>query len=139
MKKISFWGSLASILGLVVAFTATEATSINQNTNGNQNNVIGENNGTININQGGSSQSDHESYVLKNPKYGSVLVVSEPNLMAATDSNKHVCMAISGASVTLSGEKSAHAGVDMWRKVKIENGECAGKSGWAAIENISYE
>ncbi|MEE2730549.1 MAG: hypothetical protein VYA55_06970 [Pseudomonadota bacterium] len=140
MKKLSLWGSIASIFGLFLAFMSINATSVEQNVNGNQNNVIGENKGTININQGSNSPETKKEYVLRNPKAGSVLVISEPDPIAAsTDSSRHVCMAMPGTVVSLTGEKANYAGIDMWRKVRITSGDCEGKIGWAALENISYE
>lgn len=139
MNKIGLWGSFASIAGLIIALSSNQAISNNQTINGNQNNVIGENSGTININQGSNSNSQGKYYILKNPKVGAVLVVSKPEIMAALDKDNHVCMANAGTEILLTGQKSSYAGIDMWQQVKITSGECVGKMGWVAIENISYE
>ncbi|WP_139130746.1 hypothetical protein [Salinivibrio sp. SS2] len=139
MKKIGFWGSIASILGLAIGVYSMQAASNSQEINGNKNHVINENNGTININQGGDSYGASKAYILRNQSSGAVLVVAKPEVTAAMDKDSHVCMAPAGTEIVLTGKKASHSGIDMWRQVKITSGECTGKTGWASIENISYQ
>lgn len=144
MQKIGFWGSIASIVGLAIAFFPGQSESGNQTgrvaaTQGNQSPAIGENNGSVNINYNNSSSPQAKSYVLRNAKGGSVLVVSTPSIEAAMDKSKHVCMVVAGTPIILHGETAKMGGIDMWQKVQINGGACASKVGWVAIENISYE
>jgi len=144
MQKISFWGSIASIVGLAIAFTPGQSESGNQAdsvaaTQGYQSPAIGENNGNVNINYNNPPSPQVKSYVLRNAKGGSVLVVSTPSIEASMDKSKHVCMVVAGTPIILLDETANMGGIDMWQKVQINGGGCASKVGWVAIENISYE
>jgi hypothetical protein len=144
MQKLSFWGSVASIIGLVLAFYPFHAQSGNEGGNrattyGNQSPAIGENKGDININYNNAPIKPSKNYVLRNSKGGAVLIVSNPSTESATDQSKHVCLAVAGTPIVLLGETAKMYGIDMWQKIKITGGQCANKTGWAATENISYE
>jgi hypothetical protein len=144
MRKIALWGSIASIVSAAIAaLTLYSSPSASQagnqtTTYGNQSPAINEPKGDINI-QYNNAAPAAKGHVLRNKTAGASLVVSEPNIDAGMDEKKRVCMAIAGTPITLLGETAKLQGIDMWRKVKIDNGDCAGKVGWAAIENISIE
>jgi len=139
MKKLSLWGAISSITGILATLSPLQAESINQNINGNQNNLIHENNGTINIQQELNQDALTKSYVLRNLSTGSVLLVSKPEVLAAIDLKYHVCMAPAGTDITLTGKKANISGIDLWREVRVKSGECSGEIGWTTIENINYQ
>jgi hypothetical protein len=140
-KKIILWGSIASIVSAAIAAIALYAPSATQA--GNQATTSAPQSPAVNVNTGNiiynnsNSTGSAKRYVLRNSKAGVSLIVSEPIIDAATDTKKHVCMALAGTPVSVLDEKRESALV--WRRVKIENGDCTGKTGWAAAENISFE
>ncbi len=143
-EKIGLWGSIASIIGLVVVFFSPSVSSDTNNsqtitTSGNQSPAIGANNGEVIINYNNPENNNKKSYVLRNTKAGATLVVSAPSLDAAGDPAKHICMAPAGTPIDLTGKTAKMGVIDMWREVKITSGSCVNKIGWAALENISYE
>ncbi|MBW1931165.1 MAG: hypothetical protein JRH08_18990 [Deltaproteobacteria bacterium] len=143
MQKIGFWGSIASIIGLIIYFSPIQSRSGDyvQNltiTHGNQSPAIMENKGNININYNNQMPLTSKSYVLRNPGGGSVLVVSLPSIEAVTDQSKHICLAIAGTPISLLPETVKKNGIE-WRKIEIKEGLCAGKIGWVVTENVSYE
>ncbi len=134
-----------SIIGLIVMFVPHHAQSGEQvNTYGNESPAIGENKGNVTIEYNHSnntySGTTQKKYVLRNPRYGTVNVFSEPSVAAAINPSKSVCMAIAGTPITLLGNK-AKEGVVEFRKVQIHTTEdsCSQKIGWVGLENISYE
>ena len=144
VEKIGFWGSIASIVGLALVFMPTSASSqVEQKpqaaTYGSKSPAIGSNQGSVTINYGGDSVARDKAYVLRNSSGGATLVVNKPSLDAAQDPKAHVCMAVAGTPVELTGESAKMGNIDMWRKVRIVSGECANKSGWVAISNVSVE
>lgn len=144
VEKIGLWGSLASIVGLVLVFMPPAASSQSEpkaqaTTSGEKSPAIGSNQGNVTINYGGDVTTREKAYVLRNAKGGAVLIINKPSLDAAGDPKSHVCVVPAGTPITLSGESAKMGYVDMWRKVKITSGECASKSGWTALENISVE
>ena len=132
-KKIGLWGSIASIIGLVIYFIPSDETKNSQTINGDSNIIIQQDDdGTININT-----PPEKSHVLINKSVGTTLVTSESGLNAAHDKSKHVCMAIAGTKITLLEETADQFGMVWWQKIKIDDGKCKGKIGWVARENIS--
>lgn len=143
-EKIGLWGSIASIIGLVIVFIPPSVSSSpnqtqNISTSGNQSPAIGSNNRDVTINYNNPEQTKSKSYVLRNTKVGSTLVVNTPSLDAAGDPTKHVCMAPAGTPIQLTGKRAKMGMIDMWREIKIISGDCESKVGWTALENISYE
>lgn len=144
LEKFSLWGSLASIVGLALAFMPPTASSQNElkpqaTTSGSKSPAIGSNQGNVTINYGDDTTSRVKAYVLRNAKGGASLVINKPSLDEAVNPSSHVCMAPAGTPIMLTGESAKMGNIDMWRKVKITSGECANKSGWVAIENVSIE
>lgn len=144
LEKFGFWGSMASIVSLALYFFPPLASSqpeqaVQVTTSGAQSPAIGENKGNVTINYGAPSMPHEKTYVLRNKVNGATLLISRPSLDAATDPKNHVCMVPGGTPITLTGESAKMGGIDMWRKVKVVSGECANKSGWVAIENVSLE
>lgn len=147
-EKISLYGSLASIIGLVLFFVPSTSsstehpTSTTVSTTGSQSPAIGSNNGSLTINYGGqtnSSSKTEKKYVLKNPQYGATLIVNKPSLDASADPKNHVCIAAAGTPIVMLGEKAQLGGMDRWRKIKVTSGECTNKIGWVDIGNIAQE
>lgn len=144
VEKIGLWGSIASIVSLGLFFFPPSVSSQSEpkaqaSTLGAQSPAIGSNQGSVIINYGAPTAPHEKSYVLRNGKSGVTLVISRPSLDAAVEPKNHVCMALAGTPVLLTGETAKLGGIDMWRKVKILSGECANKVGWTAIENVSLE
>ena len=137
-KKLTLWGSMASIVALAITLASAPGVSGNQSANGNQSPAIGENKGDI-IYNNYSSAPKAKSYVLKNNKAGASLIVLAPTIAAATDKTQHVCLAIAGTPVTLTGETASLHNIEMWQKVVVTDGPCSGREGWVAVENVSYE
>lgn len=146
-EKISLYGSLASIIGLVLFFipstsSSTEPTAqTTVSTAGNQSPAIGSNNGSVTINYGGQSSSSKtgKNYILRNPKAGATAIINSPSLDVAINPANQVCIVPAGTQVILLGDKAKSGGIDMWRKVKVVSGECANKMGWVDIGNIVQE
>lgn len=136
MKNIKIIGTLCSILGLAWAIISY-ATPINQTVNNNSGYIIGENNGGVNINYAPNSDQN-DQLILKNPKYGVSLVISVPDLSVIQDKTKHVCSAIAGTPIELTG-RVTEGNVLPFKEVKIIKGECAGKIGWASPQNITFK
>lgn len=145
IEKIGLWGSVASVISLGLYFFPSQAPAQTEPksqviTSGEQSPAIGINQGSVTFNIGASSPQSKKSYVLRNGKGGATLVVSQPDLSAAMDPKRHVCMAIAGTSIAvIPGATAKMNGTDIWRKVQIMSGECTGSVGWVALENISYE
>jgi hypothetical protein len=144
MSKLAFWGSVASIAGLIATLYPTQkAQSENQNTYGDLSPAIGTVGGNVTINNyGGTSSTESrrkKHYVLRNSGGGSVLVLKKPDLGTFNDASNQVCTVISGTPIALTGEVSRQQGVELWQKVKINEGPCAGKTGWVVTHNISFE
>lgn len=135
VKKVGFIASIATILSFGLSLFSN-ADTVKQTINGDKNTVIGENKANITINYGDSS-SNTKGYVLRNK--GVSLVLSEPSLDVVTDKSKHVCNAIAGTPITLTGRSADASGIPMWKEIIITSGECAGKKGWASLSVISYE
>jgi hypothetical protein len=111
-----------------------------QTTHGSQSPIISDNAGSINVHYNHASPSSQRSAVLRNLKYGAVLVVSEPHLEASRDTSNHTCLASGGTPIRLLPETAPQAGIKMmWQRVQITGGPCAGTVGWATTENISFE
>lgn len=137
-SKVGFWGSVASIVALACSFSST-AGNTTQNINGSQNTVVGENHGDININYGSpQDNSSQGQFILNNSSAGSVLIRSETDMATITNQSTHVCLAISGTPVQLTGRET-NQGFMQYKEVKILSGECKGKIGWAAHEVLSYK
>ena len=139
MKKVSFWGSLASIVALAIAIT-TNAQTTTQNISGNQNTVIGTTNApvTINYNQESEVAVTKTQLVLNNRDSGVSLVLSKPSISFVTDSSYYVCEALAGTPIELTGNTSSE-GFTSFKQVKILAGECQGKIGWASASVIKYK
>ncbi|MBR8842397.1 hypothetical protein [Pseudoalteromonas sp. JC3] len=142
LKKVSVAASFATIVGTLIAgysaFVSSGEARVNQTINGEKNTVIGEVSGqlTINYNDTGSKS---QNLVLRNRSTGVSLIISEPNIMAATDKSKHVCNAIAGTPVVLTGRVADMSGIPMWKEVSILKGDCAGKVGWASVSVLGYD
>lgn len=143
MSKLAFWGSIASIVSLAVAFYPVDkAQSGNQTTYGNQSPAIGSVDGNVTINYGGTSAPDQKKkkqYVLRNAGGGAVLVMKKPDMTSPNNEENQICTAIAGTSITLLGEKAKNFGLDYWQKIRIVEGPCTGKIGWVVNGNISKE
>jgi len=137
VKKIGLIASITGILGFGISLVSS-ADTVKQTINGDKNTVIGENKGSITINYG-DAQLEAQRYVLRNRSAGISLIVSEPDISAATDKSKHVCNALAGTPIKLTGKSADMSGVPMWKEVIIQKGECAGKKGWASTSVISFE
>lgn len=137
MQKIGFWGSLASIVSLAMVVVPFHAQSGDQTTHGSQSPIINDTTGTINLHYNNGSSSSQRIAVLRGP-YGPAYVFSEPRIQADMQ-DSIICTALGGTPIHLLGETAPQTGIKMWEKVQITDGQCAGKVGWATIENISYE
>lgn len=138
MKKIGLWGSVASIIGLIVALT-TNADSQTHNITGNQNAVIGNNSGSINVNYGQAQEATSSNQlILNNHSSGISLVTSEPSISTVSDESKHICNAIAGTPIKLTG-KVANEGYLQFKQVQIIAGECQGKVGWVSSHLVAYK
>ena len=137
-SKIGLWGSVASIVALVYSFPST-ADQTTQNISGSHNTVVGENHGDININYGSPEKSASQNQlILNNSTAGSVLIRSETDMSTLTDNATHVCLAISGTPIQLTGKETSQ-GFMKYKEVKILAGECKGKIGWATHEVLAYK
>ena len=137
MTKLTLWGSVASIAGLLMTLLPLQAQSGNQTTNGNQSPASGVHNGDIIYENGTKNQ--YEGYALKGN--GRVIIASKPDLIATSKAimNKtdEVCEASSGIPVTLLG-KSVDDGGITWRRVRVDAGKCNGMIGWVSADNMEY-
>jgi hypothetical protein len=134
--KVAFVASIATILGFVVTFTSSGKETVKQIINGEKNTVIGENTGEITINYG-ASPSNTQTMVLRNERFGSALVLSEPSLDDIQNPKKQVCTASSNTPISLTGRKTKQGYLE-WKEVTIMEGECKGKTGWASSNVIGY-
>lgn len=142
VKKITLWGSLATIISLFVSIFWPQATSENQTTYGNQSPNISNVQGNVSLTISGQSASPPagKQYVLRNSRGGAVAILNTPRSGAVTDVKQHACEPIiSGTSIELLNDKSSGAGIDIWRKVKVIDGVCSGKIGWVMVSDISFE
>jgi hypothetical protein len=136
MKKITFWSSIATIVGVIYTFT-TSANNTTQNIHGDNNTVIGETHAplTINYNSGEKSNNSSSQHALKN----ATTIYSEPGIEFVMDESKYVCEdVVSGTKVKVTGNtiKKDHM---LYREIEVLSGDCIGKTGWVSNEVVEYK
>ena len=139
-KKLNFWGTVASIVGIPLAValywvTPTGAGGDTVNVNSfHQTSGITANQVTVN------ASVKEKGWALRNVKYGATLVVDSPDFAALKDPKRQVCLAPAGTSVMPTERKAEMGGVkDFWQQVTIIAGVCANRVGWVATENLHWE
>lgn len=139
MKHLTIWGSLASIIALGYSLSSI-ADSTTLTVNGSNNAVVGQNHGDININNYSSkdARSESDGLILRNMQAGLSLVMSYPSIASATDKSKHVCSAVSGTPIQLTG-RSHSEGYLEFKEIKILKGECKEKTGWVNNRLIAFK
>lgn len=138
-NKMAFFGLVISALVPVLNFIFPVASShasdqATVNTYGGNSPAIGINHGSVNINYREENPSKAKIYVLRNRSSGATGVLAEPRIETVVDPKSFICTALAGTPIELTGEST-----NMWRKIRILYGECANKTGWVAVENISFE
>jgi hypothetical protein len=82
--------------------------------------------------------SSGQSVILENPNGGSSHLTAVPGLMSASeaeeDKEQSICVAMAGTKATVEEEQIVSQ--LPFVKVKIQAGECQGKSGWTSKVNI---
>ena len=139
-KKLNFWGTVASIVGLPLALALYWATptgaggdTVNVNSSRQSGGITAN---QVNIN----GPVKEKGYVLRNVKYGATLVADSPDFAVVYDPKRHVCFAIAGTPVIPTGNAEDWAVIkDYWQEVTIIDGNCANKVGWVASENLHRE
>ena len=140
MKKLTFWGSVASIMGLVITFVSLQANSEVTSTTGNKSPAINNTKGDININYGASTAPISKKYVLRGSQGGQPMVLKFPHTKGLLDPSEKVCSQLfNGTQIKPLSEKASQSGYEIWRKVEILEGDCIGKVGWVLSPDISYE
>ena len=148
-EKLNFWGAVASIVGVplaIVLYWATQpmtASSQSQprtsvSTTGDRSPAIGSSGSDVIIHY--NAPVKEKGYVLRNVKYGATLLVDPPDFAGMNDPKHHGCLAPAGTPVRPTGRKADTNQIkDYWREVTVIAGDCAGKDGWVASENLSGE
>jgi hypothetical protein len=140
MKKLTLWGSTASIIGLVITFVSLHANSGNTTTSGSRSPAISNTQGDININYGESATSSPKRYVLRESQGGQPRVLKSPHTKGLLDPSEQICsQVINGTEINPLKERASQEGFDIWRKIEIVEGECEGKVGWVLSPDISRE
>ncbi len=140
MKKITFWGSVASIVGLLLALLSMQANSDDTTTMGNQSPAISNTQGDVHINYGDTKIDSSKKYVLRESQGGQPRVLKSPDIRGILDPSAQVCgQVFNGTEIKPLHETATQEGYEIWRKIKILKGECAGKVGWVLSPEISYE
>ena len=140
MQKISFWGSIASILALLLYFVPFQAQSESINkviTTGNQSPAIGENKGIVNFNYSSKQEQAVKKYIISKSS-GAVTIISEVSVSAIMDKSKHICTVISGTPIRLLNETAELNGAK-FQKIQVTEGPCKGGIGWVHVSKLSYE
>jgi hypothetical protein len=138
-KKLNFWGTVASIVGIPLALALYWATptgaggdTVNVNSSRQSGGITAN---QVNIN----GPVKEKGYVLRNVKYGATLVVDSPDFAFVNDPKRHVCLVPAGTPVTPTGRTEKMGDLDMSQEVIVTAGDCANKIGWAARENLHWE
>jgi len=140
MKKLTLWGSIASIVGLFVSFVSMQAFSEDVTTLRNKSPAISNTQGDIHINYGDTSTSSTKTYVLRESQGGQPVVLKSPHTKGILDSSQHVCNQIlNGTRIKPLEEIATQEGLNIWRKVEIIEGKCSGRVGWVMSPDISKE
>ena len=145
-KRLNFWGAVASIVGIPLAFALYWATpsgaggdTVNVNSSQQSGGITAN---QVNVNPFFNTPVKEKGYVLRNVRYGATLVIDSPDsgFAYAKDPNRHVCLAPAGTPVMPTGRKTDVQGIkDYWREVTIIAGDCANKVGWVTSENLHWE
>lgn len=138
MKKFTIVSGLASIVSLGLYFFPVPASSdsFEQNVEGQSNTVVGTQNGDITVNNYSSQSNDSEdTLVVNHPKGGGTYLMKEPDLFGG--SQNFICNLKQGVKLVSFGETyTSQNGFELAEKVKVINGNCAGKVGWVGSEVI---
>ncbi len=132
VQKISLWGSVASIVGIVAIFTPDTSTADQMiNGNGNIQSEGNVENNTIIINPAPKS-TPQEKYTYLNHKNGdNTWLYNKPALQDV----KVLCQAEAGSKANKLEEKKSSIYGMTWIKVKVLDGSCQGTVGWTGKDN----
>jgi hypothetical protein len=139
-KRLNFWGAVASIVGIPLAFALYWATpsgaggdTVNVNSSGQRGGITAN---QVNVN----ASVKEKGWALRNVKYGATLVVDSPDIVGMNDPKRQVCLAPAGTPVMLTDRKADMSGIkDYWQEVMITAGNCANKMGWVERAQLSWE
>ena len=131
-KIITTAASIATIVGTFMLFIPNQAVSDSQTSYGNQSPNIKSSNGNVAVSYGGSTKNNN--YNIKSGIFLKATMLSPQPLLST--SRNFICQVEDGSRVEMLGEqKDANIGVS-WIKVKVIDGSCAGKEGWAGKEKL---
>ena len=142
MKKIGLWGSISSIVALIISLYSFNASSqgVYIENSGNKNPVINNPSAPVHIEYDSHEESSSRGLYLRDPQGGRPPLLLEPRLAYFMDASKQVCHPLRGAKIKLLGISAKEHGMDFWEKIEvIEEGACLGKQGWVVGANISRE
>lgn len=139
MKKTFYFASaIASIIGLFIGIYSLPSNSVEQNINGKTNNVVGENKGSIIINNYDqpSTNSSTGQYRVKHPAGGGTFLSNTPSIFNFDPNKNIVCQLDQGTTVTPLGDVFTKNNIEFSKRVRVENGSCSGKIGWVSNSTI---
>ena len=128
IQKVGFWGSICSIISVVVIFFPQTSVGESQTTYG-QNSPNINSNGNVNINYNSSPETQTYNYI-QHPSGGGTILIANPSL----NNPQVVCQPEAGSKVKFISEQAESAFM-VWVQVKILTGTCQGKSGWIGKDN----
>ncbi len=128
IKKISFWGSIGSIISAIALFYSSASVSERQTSYGEKSPNI-HSNGDVNINYNSSQERSSYNYI-EHPDGGGTLLIATPSLT----NPKVICHPESGSKVEFLREKKENSFM-VWVQVKVLSGTCQGKTGWIGKDN----
>lgn len=128
-SKVGFIGSIASIIGLLLYFVPTKATSNNFNINtNNQSPIIQNNSGDIKYEINNANQQNPRGHYVHN-----TILLSEPDIM----NSKKGCVVEEGSSIQILSEQvSKNFPNTSFVQIKVLDGSCKGQMGWTGKQQV---
>lgn len=81
-----------------------------------------------------------QSYIVENPNVGDTLLVAQPGVLSSADSqedeSKNICVVPKGSKATVTEISGAMGIPNLYVKLQITDGSCAGKTGWTTKANL---
>lgn len=143
-KKLTLLGPIASIAALIITLFSMQVNSDSATTSGNNSPAILDTQGDVNVIYEAPtqtlSQPIRKKYFLEENNGGQPRVLKMPDTRYTHDASKQVCKQIvNGTEINLLGETASQFDYEVWRKIEILDGECAGNVGWVIISDIDFK